>query len=151
MINSYTATVFKTAILKYDVSDHFPICLIIPSSKFSSKNEYIYILTFNEQSIINFKKNVFEIDWQEIKALQNPWNAYTYFLEQFLRLYDRDKKNQEKSFEKICKILGSLMALKNLLNISSVCMIIFLKMEMKNKETKYKNYKNLFEAITKCF
>ena len=102
MINSYTATIFKTAILKYDVSDHFPICLIIPSSKFSSKNEHIYILIFTEQSIINFKKNVFEIDWQEIKALQNPWNAYTYFLEQFLRLYDRDKK---KSREKLCKDL----------------------------------------------
>ena len=28
-------------------------------------------------------------------------------------------------------------------------MIIFLKIEMKNKETKYKNYKNLFQAITK--
>ena len=30
-------------------------------------------------------------------------------------------------------------------------MIIFLKVEMKNKENKYKNYKNLFEAITKRF
>ena len=45
LINSYTATIFKTAILKYDVSDHFPICIIITSPKFSSKNEYIYILT----------------------------------------------------------------------------------------------------------
>ena len=28
--------------------------------------------------------------------MQNPWNAYTFFLEQFLTLYDRDKKNQAK-------------------------------------------------------
>ena len=82
--------------------------------------------------------------------MQNPWNAYTYFLEQFITLYDRDKKKSREK-PKICKILGSLMALKNLLNISSVCMIIFLKIEMKNKETKYKNYKNLFQAITKRF
>ena len=31
--NSYTETIFKTTILKCDVSDHFPICLIIPSLK----------------------------------------------------------------------------------------------------------------------
>ena len=34
LTNSYTETIFKTAILKCDVSDHFPICLMIPSLKF---------------------------------------------------------------------------------------------------------------------
>ena len=61
LTNSYTKTVSKTAIFKCDVSDHFPICLILPSLKFSSKNKdiYIYKRSFNEQSIINFKKNLF--------------------------------------------------------------------------------------------
>ena len=72
------------------------------------------------------------------------------FFRTVYNIYDRDKKKSREK-PKICKILGSLMALKNLLNISSVCMIIFLKIEMKNKETKYKNYKNLFQAITKRF
>ena len=31
LTNSYTETIFKTAILKCDASDHFPICLIITS------------------------------------------------------------------------------------------------------------------------
>ena len=58
-----------------------PICLIIPSLKFSSKNEVIYICirSFNEQSIINFKINPFETDWLEIETLQNPHDAYTFF------------------------------------------------------------------------
>ena len=65
----------------YDVSDHFPNCLIIPSLKFSSKNKIIYTYksSFNEQSIFNFKKKLFQIDWQEIETLQNPRDAYTYF------------------------------------------------------------------------
>ena len=51
LTNSYTDTIFRIAILKCDVSDHFPICLIIPSLKFSSKNKIIYTYkrSFNEQ------------------------------------------------------------------------------------------------------
>ena len=75
---------------------------------------------------------------------------HIFFRTVYITLYDRDKKKSREK-PKICKILGSLMALKNLLNISSIYMIIFLKIEMKNKETKYKNYKNLFQAITKRF
>ena len=62
LTNSYTETIFKTAILKCDVSHHFLVCPIIPT--FSLKNKDIYIYKrFNEQSVINFRKNVFEIDW----------------------------------------------------------------------------------------
>ena len=72
LTNSYTETIFKTAIFKYDVSDHLPICLIIPSLKFSPKNKvnYIYKRSFSEQ-YINFKNSLVEIDWQEIETLQN--------------------------------------------------------------------------------
>ena len=60
---------------------------------------YTYKRPFNEQSIFKFKKKLFQIDWQEIETLQNPRNAYTYFLEQFLT-YDTFfpiKKNLDKS------------------------------------------------------
>ena len=62
---------------------------MITPVKFSSKNKdiYIYVRSFNEESIINFKKNLFEIDWQEIETLQNLRDAHTYFLEKFLTLY----------------------------------------------------------------
>lgn len=57
LTNSYTETIFKTAILKCDISDHFPTCLIIPSLKFWLKNKIIYIYkrSFNEQCIFNFQ------------------------------------------------------------------------------------------------
>ena len=41
LTNSCTKIIFKTAILKCNVSDHFPICLIIPSLKFSLKIKII--------------------------------------------------------------------------------------------------------------
>ena len=65
LTNSYTDTKFETAILKSDVSDHFPICLFIPSMKPLSKYEetYIYKRIYNEQSVIEFKQKIFETDW----------------------------------------------------------------------------------------
>ena len=58
--NAYPETIFKTEIFMCDVSDHVPICVIIPSLKFSSKNKdiYIYKRSFNGQSIVFFKRNL---------------------------------------------------------------------------------------------
>ena len=38
LTNSFTYTVFKTAIFKSDISDHFPVCFIIPSSMKQTNN-----------------------------------------------------------------------------------------------------------------
>ena len=40
------------------------------------------------KNLFSILKKTFQIDWQEIETLQNARNAYTYFLEQFLTLYD---------------------------------------------------------------
>ena len=52
----------------------------------------IKLFIFTEDVINNvssiFKKKYLEIDWQEIETSQNPYDAYTYFLEQFFALYD---------------------------------------------------------------
>ena len=95
LTNSHTETMFKTAILPCDVSDHFSICLIIPFLRFSTKNNVIYFYqrSFNKQSIINSKRKRFEIHRQEIET----------------------------------KVLGSLMTLKTLVNIRSVCIVRFKK------------------------
>ena len=43
LTNSFTETVFKTAIFKSDISDHFPICFMIPSSVKQTNNTRIPI------------------------------------------------------------------------------------------------------------
>ena len=39
--NSFVENTFKTAIIKSDVSDHFPICIFIPTTNLFAKNEVI--------------------------------------------------------------------------------------------------------------
>ena len=43
LTNSFTETVFKTAIFKSDISDHFPICFMIPCSMKQTNNTRIPI------------------------------------------------------------------------------------------------------------
>ena len=63
LAKSYTETIFKIEILNCDVSNQFLSCFIIKAVNFPSKNKviYIYKISFNEESIINFKNKFFEI------------------------------------------------------------------------------------------
>ena len=62
----------KTAIVKTDITDHFPII-------FATKNkidpeiseQYIFKRNISDLSIDNFKKKLRNIGWKNIKILQN--------------------------------------------------------------------------------
>ena len=64
--NSFTDTVFKTVISKSDISDHFPICFMIPSSvkqTNNTKNNVIFKRVFDTESIELFKQKLYETSW----------------------------------------------------------------------------------------
>ena len=74
LTNSFTDTVFKTAIFKSDISDHFPICFIIPSSMKqtnNTKNTVIFKRVFDTESIELFKQKLYETNWDDIEVSQN--------------------------------------------------------------------------------
>ena len=62
LTNSFIDTTIKTGVIKPDVSDHFPICLFIPSEKVSVENEivYIYKTIINDETIEAFTQNLYE-------------------------------------------------------------------------------------------
>ena len=49
--NDYIESLFKTAIIKSDISDHFPICIFFPSNTSSTENQinYQYKRTINSK------------------------------------------------------------------------------------------------------
>ena len=98
----FTDTVFKTAILKTDISDHFPIWYLsqysLPQEN-TDKNAFICKITCNSECIKSFKQKLYEIGWNEIETLQNPNEAYKIFLQTFFTLSenyfsDKNKKNE---------------------------------------------------------
>ena len=85
-VTSYTATAidsiitksifdsdFESAIIKTDVSDHFPIIfttkLKTTSSPKNRVDQFIYKRDFNENSLNLFKQKLFETSWDSLKNI----------------------------------------------------------------------------------
>lgn len=78
LTNSFIDSNFRTTIIESDVSDHFPICFIIPSLKHQSKNETFYICKriITYEPIELFIQRLFGTDWNEIQIYKNLDEAY---------------------------------------------------------------------------
>ena len=82
LTNSFTDTVFKTAIFKSEISDHFPICFIIPSSMKqtnNTKNTVIFKRVFDTESIELFKQKLYETNWDDIEVSKTPMKRIKVF------------------------------------------------------------------------
>ena len=79
----------KAAIVKADISDHFPI-IFATKNKIDAEitEQYIFKRNISDQSIGKFKQKLRNIDWNNIKILRNVNDAYSKFLEIFLSLYN---------------------------------------------------------------
>ena len=153
LTNSFCDTVFKTAIYKCYVSDHFPICFIIPSP---SKQENVTETTFITERILNtkstelFKQKLYKTSWDEMEMSQNPDQAYKTFLTKFSGLYNIyfptkmiKLKNKDLNSPWITKGIKKSSKRKQCLYEK------FLKNRTEKHELAYKTYKRLFESIKK--
>ena len=71
LTNCFIDRTFKTAIFKSDISDHFPICFIMPSMKTKIKNEtsFLYKRNFNTDAKHAFQNELYETNWKELRPL----------------------------------------------------------------------------------
>ena len=83
---------FKSAIVKTDLSDHFPIIFInelmrVPTPTDDMEN-CVYKRDFTENALNCFKQALFETSWDSVKNLKQPNEACNKFLEIFNELYE---------------------------------------------------------------
>ena len=152
LTNSFADRNFKTAIFKSDVSDHFPICFIIRSTKpkIENKTSFIFKRIFNFETINSFKQDLYKTNWKDIEAFTDPNEAYKAFLERFLLLYDknfpiRKIKIKAKDLESPWITNGIKKSSKKKQRLYQK----FLKTRTEKNESEYKNYKKLFESVKK--
>ena len=135
------------------MSDHFPICFIIPSP---SNQENVKETTFITKRILNtksielFKQKLYETSWDEMEMFQNPDQAYKTFLTKFSDLYNIyfptkiiKVKNKDLNSPWITKGIKKSSKRKQRLYEK------FLKNRIEKHELAYKTYKRLFESIKK--
>ena len=148
--NSFVNQELFTGIIKTDISDHFPIFIIDKNLEITSYPDSItkQIRVFNDRNTKNFKDNLNLTDWSIILETDDPNLSYTAFLKRFLKIYEESFplktikiKRKQLLSPWITKGLNKSAKQKQKLYIK------FLKHPTYVNETKYKDYKNLFEKI----
>ena len=150
--NSFVENTFKTAIIKTDVSDHFPICIFFPSTNLFTKNDVIYQYkrTINDKKIEAFLQNLYQYDWDTIKTHQDANEAYNNFISTFCTIYDTFFPMNKMKIK--TKDLESPWITKGIKKSSKKKQRLYLKfLKKRNEKTKkeYQDYKKLFESIKK--
>ena len=138
LTNSIINTEIKSAIIKADISDHFPI-LFVAKVKVDvniKTEQYILKRNISDQSIKKFKQKLRGVTWDDIKIFDSVNNSYDRFLQIFLSLYN----------ECFPKIKIKLKPQKHFRPWITLGIRKSSKRKQKS-ETEYKTYKNMFETI----
>ena len=92
IITDYVLTCdFKTAILKTDLTDHFPIVIALKNygpSQQHSKTKHKYKRSYNEENIKVFNQRLLSVNWDELKNCDDLNEAYKQFFNIFNSTYD---------------------------------------------------------------
>ena len=150
--NNYIESSFKTAIIKFDISDHFPICILFPSDTSSAENEilYQYKRIIDNERITAFSQKLFEYDWTDTIAQNKPIEAYELFLKDFSVLYEAYfPLKKEKIRSKDLKSPWITKGLKKSSKRKQKLYAKFFKKRSEKTEKDYLDYKKLFESLKK--
>ena len=103
--NHFLNNDIHSGIVTADISDHFPIFLILKDVMLYSSNEPMYVTKreINDKSIACFKTLLSIVDWKHMLNNNSPNNVYNEFLRNFLGLYNeafpkQKIQNKQKGF-----------------------------------------------------
>ena len=90
LTNHFIDVNFKTAIFKTDISDHFPVSIIISLKEILVENKYFYVCKrlITDDAVERFNQALYESDWVEIETCDNPSECYKLFFKKLLTIYE---------------------------------------------------------------
>ena len=149
LTNTFINKNYLTGIVKTDITDHFPVFLIIEMEMIKTKHEdFVFKRQITDMNLKKFKETLLNVDWSNVISYNDPNTAYNEFLKVFLLHYETFfpmKKIKIKS-----KNLASPWITKGIIKSSKRKQKLyekFLKRKTPRNENNYKNYKRLFETI----
>ena len=82
---------FKSAIIKTNLSDHFPIVFAIKSNETTQRPvlKSNYKRSYCEKNIDKIKNILHNRNWDDIKKIEDTSKAYKYFLNMFIDIYHK--------------------------------------------------------------
>ena len=81
---------FKSAIIKTELSDHFPIVFAIKTNETTQRPvvKSTYKRSDRKKNIDKFKNTLHNRNWDDTQKIEDPNKAYKYFLDIFTGIYD---------------------------------------------------------------
>ena len=141
---------FKSAIIKTDLLDQFPIVFAIKTNQTTQGPvvKSTYKRSYCENKVGKFKNILHNRNWDDITKIEDPNKAYKYFLNIFIDIYDKSFPKSEvkvkfKSDQSPWITKGIAKSSKKKQRLYEK----FLKNRTPKNEETYKTYKNLFETI----
>ena len=141
---------FKSAIIKNDLSDHFPIVIAIKINETTQRPvvKSTYKRSYYEKSIDKFKNIPHNRNWDDTKKIADTKKAYKYFLNIFIDIYSISFQKSEvkvkfKSHQISWITKGIAKSSKKKLRLYEK----FLKNRTPKNEETSENYQKLFETI----
>ena len=140
----------QSGVLCADLTDHLPIFCVTENRGLTNvfRKEYKVVRKITEAKIECFKERLLEVDWSHVHQQNDVNEAFNYFLEIFIRLYNetfpqkrilQNLKNDTKPW--MTKSIINACAKKNMLYRQ------FLRNRCPQSENKYKRYKNRLTSI----
>ena len=148
--NSIINTEIQSAIIKADISDHFPILFVakVKADVNIKTEQYILKRNISDQSKKKFKQKLRDVSWDDIKIFDSVNHSYNRFPQIFLSLYNecfpkiKIKLKPQKHFRPwITLVIRKSSKRKQSLYEK------FLKTTTAKSEAEYKTYKNMFKTI----
>ena len=82
---------FKSAIMKIDLSDRFPVAFAIKTNEATRRLvvKSTYKRSYCEKNTDSFENTLYNRNCYDIKKGEDPSKAYKYFLDTFIEIYDK--------------------------------------------------------------
>ena len=145
LTNLLINTNFRAFIFKIDISYHFPICFLQPTSRSREENEVTYITkrVINNNAIELFKQELYKTSWDDVINNKNPNDAYNYFSHKHIILYDKYFPKQNiRIYNKDLQSLWITRRIKKSSKHKQNLYLKFLKIEIEKMSLNKKNIRN---------
>ena len=90
LLTAFFTILLKKALIKSDISDHFPIIFTIRTGKYQSKCQNLVYnkKEFNEANKAAFKQQLSLLHWRQVSSQKDVNKMYETFLSTFLEIYE---------------------------------------------------------------
>ena len=150
LTNLFVNTNFKLFLFKIDISDHFPISFLQPTSRPREENEVTNITkrVINNKAIELFKQELCKTSWDDVINNKNPNDAYNHFSHKLIVLCDKYFPKQDiRIYKKDLQSPWITREIKKSSKRKQKLYVKFLKKRTRKNELECNNYKKLFESI----